>query len=270
MKKLIVILCLSVGLAGAAFAQGDTTLRLVNVVTGDIAAFTTDNLDNIYLLSSTNQVKKLNSKGDSVAIFNDVRKFGKATLIDVSNPLKVLLYYRDFATIAVLDRFLNIRNTIDLRNQNILQVRAIGQSYDNKIWLYDEVENKMKKVDEEGKLLLETPDFRLLFGEAPVPQKIFDQDQYVYLYDSTKAVFVFDYYGTLKNKILIAGWQNFKVTSKYIFGSANGKLFRYNINTFRLDEWQLPSELANSTSFDFTSTRLYALKKDRVEIYSFQ
>ena len=40
------------------------------------------------------------------AVFNDVKKFGQATLIDVSNPLKVLLYYRDFATIVVLDRFL--------------------------------------------------------------------------------------------------------------------------------------------------------------------
>ena len=38
---------------------------------------------------------------------------------------------------------------------------------------------------------------------APSPQKIFDQDKYVYLYDST-GVYVFDYYGALKNKILIS------------------------------------------------------------------
>ena len=71
-----------------------------------------------------------------------------------------------FATVVVLDRLLNVRNIIDLRKQNILQARAIGQSYDNKIWLYDEVENKLKKIDEDGKLLLETPDFRQLFGRC--------------------------------------------------------------------------------------------------------
>src|SRR5204863_3248510 len=141
------------------------------------------------------------SKGDSVAIFNDVKKFVQASLIDVSNPLKVLLYYRDFATIVVLDRFLNVLNIIDLRKQNILQARAIGQSYDNKIWLYDEVENKLKKIDEDGKLLMETPDFRQLFGQAPIPHKIFDEDKYIYLYDSARAVFVFDYYGAFKTKI---------------------------------------------------------------------
>ncbi len=222
------------------------------------------------MLSSTNQVKKLNSNGDSIAVFNDVKKFGQASLIDVSNPLKILLYYRDFATIVVLDRLLNVRNIIDLRKQNILQVRAIGQSYDNKIWVYDKVENKLKKIAEDGTLLQETPDFRQLFGEAPAPQKIFDQDQYVYLYDSAKAVFVFDYYGALKNKILISGWQNFKVAGKYIFGSDADKLYRYDIKTFRLDEWSMPAALIQSQSFNFSSTRLYALKNGMIEIYNFR
>lgn len=270
MNKLAYILVIFFVFCAKANAQTDTSFKLEKVVNGDIVAFTVDNLDNIYLLSSTNQVKKLNANGDSVAIFNDVKKFGQATLIDVSNPLKVLLYYRDFATIVVLDRLLNIRNTIDLRKQNIFQVRAIGQSYDNKIWVYDEVENKLKKIDEEGKLLQETPDFRQLFGEAPSPQKIFDHDQFVYLYDSAQAVFVFDYYGALKNKILISGWHNFKVAGKYIFGSANNKLFRYDIKTFRVDEWKMPDELYRSQSFNFSSSRLYALKKDSIEIYSFR
>ena len=180
------------------------------------------------------------------------------------------MYYRDFATIVVLDRLLNIRNTIDLRKQNILQVRAIGQSYDNKIWVYDEMENKLKKIDEDGKYSRKHLISGSYLTQAPTTQKIFDQDQYVYLYDSAKAVFVFDYYGALKNKILISGWQNFKVAGKYIFGSANNKLFRYDIQTFRMEEWKMPEEIYKSQSFNFTSSRLYALKKDRIEIYSFR
>jgi hypothetical protein len=268
MKKSILIASLALSLV--AQAQTDTSFQFVRTVTADIVAFTVDNLDNIYMLNSTNQVKKLNSNGDSVAIFNNVKKYGQATLIDVSNPLKVLLYYKDFATIVVLDRFFNVRNTIDLRKQNILQVRAIAQSYDNKIWVYDELENKLKKLDEDGKLILETPDFRQLFGQAPMPQRIYDEDQYVYLYDSAQAVFVFDYYGALKNKILITGWQNFKVAGKYIFGSKENTLYRYNIRTFQVDEWKMPEELYKSRAFNFTGSRLYALKNDSIDIYSFR
>jgi hypothetical protein len=60
------------------------------------------------------------------------------------------------------------------------------------------------------------------------------------------------------------------VAGKYIFGSVNEKLFRYNITTFRVEEWKMPAEIAQSLSFSFTASRLYALKKDRIEIYSFQ
>jgi hypothetical protein len=269
MRKKLIIFFLSILAVAGVHAQTDTSFKWIRTMRGDIVAFTVDNLDNVYLLNSSNQVKKINASGDSVAVFNDVKKYGQATLIDVSNPLKVLLYYRDFATIVVLDRFLTVRNTIDLRKHNILQVRAIGQSYDNKIWVYDEFENKLKKIDEDGSLLQETNDFRQIFDPTPVPQRIFDEDRFVYLYDSALAVYAFDYFGALKNKIQINGWQNLKVTGKYIFGSGDGRLYRYDIRTLLVNDWRLPAELLNAQAFNFTPSRLYALRKDRLDIFDF-
>lgn len=271
MKKFILIF-----LIGAASftvnAQDDTSFKFIKAINGDIVDFTVDNLDNIYILNSRGQIKKLGAAGDSVAVYNNIKKYGTPGFIDVSNPLKILLYYKDFATVVVLDRFLNAVNTIDLRKQNILQAKAIGQSYDNKVWVYDEQESKLKKIDEEGKLLLETPDFRLLLGRAPAPVKIFDEDKYVYLYDTLQGVYVFDYFGALKNNIRINRWQNFKVAGKFIFGSHADTLYRYEISSFRLDKWKMPALLSQSLAFNFTSSHLYALKKDgdnyRIEIYT--
>src|SRR5436190_22629812 len=268
MKKLFSIF-LVITISFCSYAQTDTSFKLVKIVAGDIVDFTVDNLDNTYILNSRNQIKKLNANGDSVAIYNDIKKYGSATFIDVSNPLKILLYYKDFATVVFLDRFLNAVNTIDLRKQNILQVKAIGQSYDNKIWVYDELENKLKKIDEDGSVLGETPDFRQLFDPTPSPQGIFDEDQFVYLYDSSMGVYAFDYYGALKNKIPINHWNNFKVSGKYVYGSNAGNLYRYSIRTLLTEEWKLPVELQHARSFNFTSTRLYALRKDRIDIYDF-
>ena len=254
-------------MATDCFAQSDAAYARLKSIKADIVNFSIDNLDNIYLVNSSNQIKKLNSNGDSIGVFNDVKKYGKLTSIDASNPLRILLYYKDFGTIVVLDRFLNIRNSIDLRKLNIYLVKTISQSFDNNIWLYDELENKLKKIDDEGKLLLETPDFRQLFGAAASPIKIFDQDRLVYLYDTVRGVYVFDYYGTLKNKILITGWKDFKVVGKFIFGVINDTLYRYQIDAFRYDEEILPQNLASSLKLDFSSSRLYALKKDELEVY---
>ena len=268
MNRIVSILIVLIAFSCNIKAQSDTTFRRIKAISGDIIDFTVDNLDNIYILNSRNQVKKLNANGDSVGVYNDIKKYGQATLLDVSNPLKILLYYKDYATVVVLDRFLNAVNIIDLRKQNIFQVKAIGQSYDNKLWVYDELEGKLKKIDEDGKLLQETPDFRLLLGQAPTPIKIFDENKYVYLYDSLKGVYVFDYFGSLKNNIMIDHWQNFKVTGKYIFGTRLDMLYRYEISTFRVDEWKIPEEIYKSRSFNFSSTSLYVLKKEGIEIYS--
>lgn len=257
-------------LALCVHAQNDSLFNRIKTIPGSFRAFTVDNLDNIYLVSQSNQLKKLNAAGDSVAVFNDVKRFGQASYIDVSNPLRVLLYYRDFATIVVLDRFLNVRNTIDLRKQNIFQVRAIGQSFDNKIWIFDELENKLKKIDEEGRVMQETPDFRQAFGAVLLPQRIYDEGQLVYVYDSTLAVYVFDYNGALKNKILISGWQNFKVANSYIYGSKGSTLYRYDIRSFRQDEWELPAPIAGAEAFSFTASRLYALTKEGLAVFRFR
>lgn len=268
MKKLISIFAGLLLLSLVTTAQDDSTFIHVKTITGDIVDFTVDNLDNVYIINSMNQVRKIDMRGDSVAAYNDVRKFGKATQVDASNPLKVLLYYKDFTTAVMLDRFLNLRNSIDLRKQNIFQVKAIGQSYDNRIWVFDELESKLKKLDEDGKLMQETPDFRLLLGKSISPVKIFDENKYVYLYDSTNGIYVFDYFGALKNNILIQRWQNLKVTGKFIYGSKGDTLYRYDITTFQYEEWKLPDQLRHSKAFNFTSTRLYALKENTIEIYS--
>src|SRR5687768_15474844 len=97
----LTVLILTAGLL--ARAQSDTSFKLLRTIKGDIIDFTVDNLDNIYVLNTRNQLKKFNAKGDSVGVYNDVKKYGQATLIDVSNPLKILMYYRDFATVVMLD-----------------------------------------------------------------------------------------------------------------------------------------------------------------------
>src|SRR5271156_1161522 len=79
-------------------AQSESSFLLNKTIRADIVDFTVDNLGNIYLLSKDNQLKKLNANGDSAAVFNAVTKYGNIYFIDVTNPLKILLYYKDFST----------------------------------------------------------------------------------------------------------------------------------------------------------------------------
>jgi hypothetical protein len=191
-----------------------------------------------------------------------VRRYGKIFSIDATNPLKVLVYYKEFGTILILDRLLNVRNTIDLRQQNILQAKAITSSYDNNIWLFDELENKLKKIDDNGRILLETPDFRQLFNDAISPSIMFDRDGLVYLYDSSKALVTFDYYGAIKNNFKIKSMYNFQVMDKNtILGRTNTHIILYKPTTLQSFTFSLPISIEEFKKISFNNNRLYVLTK---------
>ena len=262
------LLIFSICSAASGFSQKDSSLQLVLTINGGYTDFTVDNLGNIFLLDSNNQLKKLSPAGDSIAIFNDVRNYGKVYSIDAGNPLKILLYYRDFGTILVLDRLLNTRTTINLRKQNIFQAKAICQSYDNAIWVYDEGEAKLKRIGDDGNLIDQSGDFRLQLEEAPSPSFIEDHDRLVYLYDSSKGLLVFDYFGTLKNKLPFTGWQDFQLAGKYIVGRKGILLEKYQLSTLLVEEKTLPGILKNTDKIKIAMDRLYCLRNGRLYIYS--
>ncbi len=244
--------------------------QLNRTIPTDIVDFTVDNLGNIYLLNKDNQLKKLNANGDSLAVFNDVRRYGKIATIDATNPLKVLVYYREFTTIIELDRFLNIINTIDLRNANlnILQAKAIGLAYDNNIWVYDEQDAKLKRVGDDGSLVDQTTDFRQLFDSTPEPAVIRDQGGLVYLYDPAKGVYVFDHYGTLKTHMVLPGWTDFDVISKSMLGRDEKTFYKYQLGTLDMQEQPIPTAYLGALRICITPNSIYVLKKTGLEIYS--
>ncbi|MBX9783944.1 MAG: hypothetical protein K2X48_11705 [Chitinophagaceae bacterium] len=250
-------------------AQDTSFFTAAKSIEGEYVDFTVDNLGNYYLLSKDNQLKKLNARGDSMGVFNDVRRYGKLNSMDVTNPLKVLLYYKNFSTIVVLDRFLNVVNTIDLRKQNIFQVKAIAQSYDNNIWIYDEQNNKLKRIGENGSVIFETVDLRIIFDEAPSPTAIFDHDGFVYLYDPEKGFYVFDIYGSFKTKISYKGLTDVTVIGKTVLGVESNMIVAYTTGTLTEKRMALPSAIADRQKTVILPGHLYILQNGAVKHFTF-
>ena len=182
MKNIFTCLCLvacSNLFINPALAQ-DSLFRLDRTIEYPIESFTVNNLGELYILNTNNQLKKLDGNGDSVGVFNMVTKYGKLSYVEAQNPWKTILYYKNFSTIVLLDKYLNVLTSINLRKENIFNVDAVTTSYDNNIWLYDDRDSKLKKIDDAGKVLLETVEFRLLFDSVPSPVKIIDRDGFIY------------------------------------------------------------------------------------------
>ena len=197
-----------------------------------------------------------------------VNKYGKLSYVEAQNPWRTILYYKTYSTIVLLDKYLNVLGNINLRKKNIFNVKAVTASYDNNIWLFDEQDSKLKKIDDAGKILMETVDFRLLFDSVPSPEQIIDKGGFVYLYDPQKGMYVFDYYGALKNKLTFLHWKDFTVMGKNMYGYDDKTLYSYSINSLDLKEYALPSTFGNYTSLKIGNGKLYLLKDNYLQIYS--
>ena len=265
--KYYLIIFLSFGIPCAVTAQTDSLLNILPKINYPISSFAVGKLGELYIINTDNQLKKLDEKGDSVGVFNQVTKYGKLSYVEAQNPWKTLLYYKNFSNIVLLDKYLNVINSINLRDKNILRAEAITISYDNHIWVYDELENKLKKIDDSGNILSETVDFRQLFEEAPTPKRIIDHDGFVYLYDPLGGLYIFDYYGSLKRKLPFPGWSDFAVIGKSIYGFDAQKIYKYTAPMPELEEFPLPEKLQNSTSIKINNHKLYSLKDGRLEVY---
>lgn len=251
------------------YSQRDSSFLLIRSYNGDIANVAIDNLDNLYVISSTGQVKKLNNRGDSVGVFSGVKAYGKLAALDVTNPLRPLLFYKDFSTVVVLDRFLANRVSLDLRRHNVLQPAAIGLSYDNNIWVFDQYDNKLKKVDENGNLLLETPDFRQLFSTTITPQRIINDNGFVYLADSAQGIFVFDNYGSFKRKMPIKNWSYFDLWNGQIIRLEQNAILVYNPSTFNEQSQKFPPAFRPYLHSFTTRNQLVTFSQDSLRVYKF-
>ena len=76
MTKLLFII-IAFLLSSRCFPQADSVFHFVKDYRGGISDFTVDNLGNLYFVYQNGQLKKLRPNGDSLAVFNNVRKFGK-------------------------------------------------------------------------------------------------------------------------------------------------------------------------------------------------
>lgn len=275
MSKLLFILWVCIATVARSQVSPRDSVKTGLKYTGAFAAtavtdFQVDNLGNLYMLTGSGLLKKYNNKGDSLNVFNDVRRYGTLFSMDVTNPLKIVLYYRYFSTVVMLDRFLNRVNVLDLRKAGVFQAKAVALSYDNNLWVYDEQSARLKKIAEDGRLLMETVDLRQVLTQVPSPDKLLDRDGFVYLYDSSAGLYLFDYYGALKNELAITGLKDVNVINNTIVGRKNGGITRYSLGTLDLQEAEMPAEINSASKLCISQQGIYLLNDQQIILFSYE
>lgn len=93
-----------------------------------------DDFDHIYFIKNNVLFKK--REKDTINYSNV--QLGKITSVNIQNPFKLVVFYKDFNSVVLLDNNLNeLTNRIDLTKETLFNnVEMIGISSENDFWLY--------------------------------------------------------------------------------------------------------------------------------------
>ncbi|MBL7713346.1 MAG: hypothetical protein JNL13_12800 [Chitinophagaceae bacterium] len=226
-----------------------------------------DELGNAYVVRKDNALIKFNESTDSVANYVSIAN-GEITDVDVTNPLRVMLYYAGFAKLVLLDRMLAPKNELNLRKLNQLNIQVIALSAEGNLWVYDQFTATLNKLDIELNYMVRGNDLRQQLDELPQPGYLTERDRRVYMVDTARGIHVFDQYGSYINTLPIRGVSKLQVVGTQLIYRKGAELISYDFSKFGETSMPIP-EIAGADIVQAAYCRnvLYVLYSDRLVWY---
>lgn len=228
-----------------------------------------DPLGNIYL-ANANTLYLYSAQGDILHTYTDL-KYGNFYSIDSRNPMKIMVFSKDFMHLTLLNKQLSPLHSAweNMNDLNMLLPACVCSSYDNGMWIYDESSDKIIRYDNAARLTNETPLLSNILSEKFIPQLIAEKDSKLIACDSTCGFYIFNHLGTFIKSIPIQGITDFCVYNDNIIYIRDENLHIVNISTL----WQqtVPLPLQGISRVRILPHAMAALHKDgRLLLYQWE
>lgn len=198
-----------------------------------------DNLGNVLLVTPGNEVLKYNPQGKF--LWNYINKsFGDISQLDVTDPMRVVLYYATHQQIIVLNNNLNEIARYSFNSNPDVQITLIASANNNGYWAYDQLNRELKKLSNNFLDEFRGMNIYQRDGFDMQANYMLSTDQYIFLNDQGQGIRIFDRFGNFYKTAVIDVPQDFEVEGNEIFYSSNGQLCSYNFLTFNHQHHPVP------------------------------
>ena len=222
-----------------------------------------DALGNIYVIRG-DEIKKYNPSGVFLKTFSN-KRYGSIEDIDISNPLKILVYYKDFQQVLFLDNQLSpAAEVISLEKAGHEQASLVCSSLNNSFWLYDRQNNELVRFGQDLRILVQTGNLKRILDLDLQPNYMREYGNYLYLNCPQEGILVFDIYGTFYKTLPLKNLKEFAIINGNIFYYENFVLKEYQAQTFNTIEKAFPDPLLKTVYWK--NDRYYKVYSDSLQI----
>lgn len=246
--------------------KNDKQFRLIHELDIKADYFYTDPLKNIYVIKE-NQVSKI----EFGTLLKTTYSRSSAYIInsiDVSDPLRTLIFYQDFNQIAFVDKQMaEMSSPVLLDNKGYYNVSAACNSANRGFWIFDESRQELVYFDSD--LVVQKKSARLgsVIDNYLEASKIFmlEKNDYIYLGIKNTGILLFDIYGSYIKTYPVKGFTSFQIIDQNIVYHQSGELYYYNMQNFDEKSFELP--VANTKNARIEGKYLYIQTNHKILVY---
>ena len=200
---------------------------------------TLDKLGNLYLCDGS-ILYKFDLNGQLLFTYSAFSK-GRISELDVSNPFKIMVFSKDFMQIVFLDQKLAPIQTISsLSDWDLYAPASVCFSYDNGLWIYDEVLNQLFRYDANRKMTNKSQLLSQIWEKKGTIIGIKETESgFLVLNDTENGLLIFDRFGTYLKTIPVFA-QRLSFSGDLILYIEENKLKTVHINTLQQNNYLLP------------------------------
>lgn len=201
-----------------------------------------DNLGSAFIIKG-DQLFKLKENGQAFRQYSN-KSLGNIHSIDVKNPLKILLFYKDFSRLVFLDNTITENGSpIFLEDYNLEFSSIACSSYDNGFWIFDPVQYRLVRFNQNLQISSQVLNLNQILGKKIQPIFMLEQENHLFLSDPAIGILRFDIFGNYINSISIKGIQKFQVNDHVLTYIANeNEIIFYNLKTQKENKLRLPQQ----------------------------
>lgn len=223
-----------------------------------------DALDQLYIIKG-DQLQRSDQSGLIKYTYSN-KQLGYISSIDVTNTLRLLIYYKTFGKVIYLDNTLSpIGETIDLHQLQQDEIDAVCTSYNNGLWTYAANTKRLtrynQQLHEEHTIELQT----VLADNSQIVE-IKEVGSTLYLFDKHNGVYLFDKFGRFRTKIPIKNSLQMEVTDKHLVWLENDKLVFYDLILFKEKVFSLT--ISSYISFCLSRNKVLLTNGESIFLYN--
>lgn len=225
--------------------------------------FRVDDLSYVYTIDQ-NSVTKYTNSGKMEFIYSRM-DLGNTGQLDVSDPLRPLLFFPETGTLVALDNTLSEQRVLRLWEGEFGMPEWIASGVNQEFWVYDGLNKEIIRVDERMNRRSTTGYLPAVTGHDPEIVGMAERHEKLIVADRKHGLWIFDRFGTFVRSIPIEGLRELRTHAPGMTLITDEGVFWQRYSDFFPTKVELPRE---ATASDVDQKRAYILADGKMWIYN--